>query len=68
MHMHDHVMPLSDHPHDMRPLPRIRVLHPAKVLNEHVLPVRDARIVLYVHVPDVLHDRGNRLALVDMRS
>ena len=65
MDVHDHIRAFSDHPHDMRPLPRIRVFHPAKVLNERFLPVRDTRILLHVHVPDVLLDRGGRLALVE---
>jgi hypothetical protein len=63
--VHDYIIALSDHPHEMRSLSQIRLLHPAKVLNEGFLPVRDARIVLNVHVPNVLLDRYGRLALVE---
>ena len=65
MHVHDHVIALSDHPHDMRPLSRIRLRHADKVLNERLLPICHARIMLNVQLPDLPRDCFGGLTLVE---
>jgi len=60
-----HVVALSDHPHELYLLARVRARHLLKVLDEPVLAVGHVRVVLGVRSPNVpLHGFAG-LALVE---
>jgi len=65
MHVHNHVIALSDHTHEMCTLPGIDFFHPFKMLNDRLRSICYALIVLNVHISGVLLERFGGLTLVE---
>jgi hypothetical protein len=64
----DNVLPLSDHALEVNVLPRILLRHPQEVLDEALLPISHAGIVLDVCVPYESLNGFNGPTLVNISS